>query len=401
MAIKKIAPHIRILFIIFLKFAYYSCTRSHFEIFMTLPLPNPDQRTRFSAAHAILEQAVQEHAFPGAAYGVLLDGKVTALDAVGRFTYESDSPAVTPETIFDLASVTKVLATTSATMLLFERGILDLETPLGEILPGFVIGREPGSGRERVTLRMLLAHSSGLPAYARLFEQHTAPNQLLRACLRMPLEAPPGTRTDYSDIGFILLGKALEVLSGDYLARFCQREIFAPLELASTRFCPPAEIRSQIPPTVNDTTFRKRIIQGEVHDEHAFVLGGCGGHAGLFANARDVLRFAACILGEGRRASDRQLFKPETLSLFATRQDQPAGTARALGWDTPTVPSSSGKHFSASSIGHLGYTGTSLWIDPERRLAVVLLTNRTWPDRSSKAIQQVRPAFHDAIFVDL
>src|ERR1700749_333716 len=368
---------------------------------MTLPLAISDQRTRFAAAHAVLEQAVKDQAFPGAAYGVLLEGQVVVLNAVGRFTYESESPEVVPETVFDLASVTKVFATTSAAMLLFDRGILDLETPLGEILPGFVIGRTPGSGKERVTLRMLLAHSSGLPAYARLFEQYTAPNQLLRACLQMPLEAAPGTRAEYSDIGFILLGKALEVLAGDYLTRFCPRELFAPLELTSTLFCPPTSMRMQIPPTVNDTGFRKRIIQGEVHDEHAFVLGGCAGHAGLFSNALDVLRFAACILAEGRSSNGTQLFNPATVRLFATRQSEPVGTSRALGWDTPTAPSSSGKHFSPSSTGHLGYTGTSLWIDPERELAVVLLTNRTWPDRLNKAIQTVRPTFHDAVFVGL
>jgi len=368
---------------------------------MSLLLANSDQRTRFAAAHAVLEQAVRDRAFPGAAYGALLDGKVVALDAVGRFTFEDNSPEVLPETVFDLASVTKVVATTAAAMLLFDRGVLDLETPVGEILPGFVIGREPGSGKERVTMRMLLAHSSGLPAYARLFEQHTSANGLLRACLQMPLEAVPGTRADYSDIGFILLGKALEVLAGDALARFCQREIFAALGLTSTYFCPPASMRAQIPPTENDTTFRKRIIQAEVNDEHAFVLGGCGGHAGLFASALDVLRFAYCILAEGRTAKGLQLFQSATVRLFATRQSEPSGTSRALGWDTPTQPSSSGKHLSASSIGHLGYTGTSLWIDHERRLAVVLLTNRTWPDRSNKAIQQIRPAFHDAIFVGL
>jgi serine-type D-Ala-D-Ala carboxypeptidase len=368
---------------------------------MSLPIAITDQRTRFVAARAVLEQAVNDCAFPGAAYGVLFDGRVVALDAVGRFKFEGDSPEVVPETIFDLASVTKVLATTSAAMLLFGRGILDLETPVGEILPGFVIGRAPGSGKERVTMRMLLAHSSGLPAYARLFEQHASANALLRACLQMPLEAAPGTRADYSDIGFILLGKALEVLAGDHLARFCQREIFAPLELPRARFCPPTSIRPQIPPTENDTTFRKRVIQGEVHDEHAFVLGGCGGHAGLFASTLDVLHFAACILAEGRTATGEQLFSPATVQLFATRQSEPHGTSRALGWDTPTAPSSSGKHFSASSIGHLGYTGTSLWIDPERKLAVVLLTNRIWPDRSNKTIQGVRPAFHDAVFIGL
>lgn len=364
---------------------------------MTLPLASSSQRMRFAAARAVLEQSVRDRSFPGASYGVLLDGQIVALDAVGRFTYEEDSWEVLPETVFDLASVTKVMATTAMTMLLFDRGILDLDTPLGEMLPAFVIGNATGSGKERVTIRMLLAHSSGLPAYARLFEQHTSAGGLLRACLQMPLEAEPGMRAEYSDIGFILLGKALEVLAGDHLARFCQREIFAPLEFTSACFCPPASLRPQIPPTENDTIFRKRVIQGEVHDENAFVLGGCGGHAGLFANALDVLRFASCILAEGRTARGEQLFQPATVQLFATRQSTPPGTSRALGWDTPTTPSSSGKHFSASSVGHLGYTGTSLWIDNQRNLAVALLTNRTWPDRSNKAIQHVRPAFHDAV----
>ncbi|QNI34574.1 beta-lactamase family protein [Alloacidobacterium dinghuense] len=368
---------------------------------MTLPLANLDQRTRFAAAHAVLGQAVIDRAFPGAAYGVLLDGQVVVLSAVGRFTYDADAPTVTPDTVFDLASVTKVMATTSMAMLLFDRGILDLDMPLGEILPAFVIGRAPGSGKERVTIRMLLAHSSGLPAYARLFEQHTSANALLRACLQLPLEVAPGTRADYSDIGFILLGKALEVLAGDHLARYCQREIFTPLGLTSSYFCPPASMRTQIPSTEIDTTFRRRKIQGDVHDEHAFVLGGYGGHAGLFANALDVLHFASCILSDGRTATGEQLFRPDTVHLFVTRESEPIGTSRALGWDTPTAPSSSGKHFSPSSIGHLGYTGTSLWIDRERRLAVTLLTNRTWPDRSNKAIQQIRPAFHDAIYIGL
>jgi len=364
---------------------------------MPLPLFHSGQREQFAQARSILEQAVANRAFPAAAYGVLYRGKVIALDSVGRFTYDNGAETVLPETVFDLASVTKVLATTSMAMLLYDRGILDLETPLGEILPAFVIGRDPGSGKERVTLRMLLAHSSGLPAYARLFEQHTSANGLLRACLQMPLEASPGMRVEYSDIGFILLGKALEVLAGDYLARYCEREIFAPLGITNTFFCPPPQMRPQIPPTVNDTEFRKRIIQGEVHDEHAYVLGGYAGHAGLFANVFDVLTFAGCILSEGLTADGHRLFRPETVRLFATRQNP----LRALGWDTPTPPSSSGKYFSPSSIGHLGYVGTSLWIDPERQLAVVLLTNRTWPDRSNKAIQQVRPTFHDAIITSL
>jgi len=371
----------------------------------SIPETALDGRKRFRAAHELLERAVSQRAFPGAAYGVLLNGEVVALDAVGRFTYDPAAPAVTPGTVFDLASITKVMATTAMTMLLHDRGrarggdrgVLDLDACLGDILPGFVIGMEPGSHKERVTLRMLLAHSSGLPGYGRFFEDHRTPEALLRAALRIPLEAVPGTRAEYSDIGFILLGKALEVLSGDLTGRFFWRELATPLGLESARFCPPQDWREHIPPTEDDRVYRRRVIQGEVQDENCHALGGVAGHAGLFSNALDVLRFAACILAEGRTAAGRQLFQPETISLFAARQTNPQGTTRALGWDTPSEPSSSGNYLSERSIGHLGYAGTSLWIDPERKLAVALLTNRTWPDRASKDIQTVRPAFHDAL----
>jgi serine-type D-Ala-D-Ala carboxypeptidase len=328
---------------------------------------------------------------------VLVDGKVLALDGVGRFTYEPDSPSVAPGAIYDLASVTKVIATTAAAMLLYDRQLLDLDQPLGEVLPGFVIGMESPRTRCRVTFRTLLAHSSGLPAYARLFETAATATAMLEACLRMPLEAAPGTRSEYSDIGFILLGKALEVLAREPLDVFCSREIFTPLGMATTRYRPPRSWRDFIPPTVNDTALRGRIIQGEVHDENCFVLGGVSGHAGAFSGALDVLRFAGCILADGRLSDNQPLFQAETVRLFATRQSPPLGSSRALGWDTPSGESSSGHHFSANSVGHLGYTGTSLWIDRESRLTVVLLTNRTWPDRASQAIRTVRPAFHDAV----
>jgi CubicO group peptidase (beta-lactamase class C family) len=365
---------------------------------ITIPASAAEGPSRFASARRVLHQAIEDHAFPGASYAVLHHGRVLALDAVGRFTYEADSAPVTPNSIYDLASLTKVLATTAAAMLLHERGILKLDARLGDVLPGFVVGMRRGSGRERLTLRMLLAHSSGLPAYIPLFEQHPTPQGLLRAVLHTPLEVRAGSRAEYSDLGFILLGKALEVISGDYLARFCERNLFEPLGLKSLRFCPPPAWQSHIPPTENDTTFRHRIIQGEVQDENCFVLGGAAGHAGLFGRAADVLRFAQVMLRNAASESNPpQLFREETIRLFTTRQEKPEGTTRALGWDTPSNPSSSGHHFGPRSFGHLGYSGTSLWVDPDRNLAVVLLTNRTWPDRSSKAIQQVRPAFHDAI----
>jgi CubicO group peptidase (beta-lactamase class C family) len=353
--------------------------------------------TQFTAARAVLEKAVAERAFPGAAYGVLHRGSIVALDSVGRFTYEPNSPAVQPDTVFDLASVSKVRATTAAAMVLVDRGKFDLDTRLGDILPGFVIGMAPGSGKERVTLRMLLAHTSGLPAYETLFRNCDTPEALLRATLKLPLEAKPGTRTEYSDFGFILLGKATEILSYKRLDVFCTREIFEPLGLTATRFRPQQESRPLIPPTEEDLTFRGRVIQGEVQDENCYVLGGVAGHAGLFSNVRDVLGFAQCILAQGRTRDRRQLFQPETLDLFAQREESSDGTARALGWDVPTAGSSSGRYFGPRSLGHLGYSGCSLWIDPDQELAVALLTNRTWPDRSSQAIKQVRPVFHDAV----
>ncbi len=353
---------------------------------------------RFLPLRTLLEEAIAAGAFPGATWGVAQQGHVRALGAAGGFTYEPSSPRVTAGTVYDLASLTKVMATTAMAMLLYERGLLELDLALGDLLPGFVIGGEPGAGKHRVTLRLLLAHASGLPGYAPLFLEHPSAPGLLRACLQLPLAAAPGTRAEYSDIGFILLGKALELLAGEPLDRFCAREVFSPLGMAQTCFQPPSRMRPAIPPTERDERFRRRIVQAEVHDENCCVLGGCAGHAGLFAPVGDALRFAEGILAPLRSgAQTGTLFQAETVRLFTTRTGVP-GSSRALGWDTPSgTPSSSGSYFGPRSAGHLGYTGTSLWMDLDRDLCVVLLTNRTWPTRENKRIQGVRPAFHDLV----
>ena len=352
------------------------------------------QRLRFAAAYSVLERAVAEQAFPGAAFGVLAEGRVLALDGVGRFTYDHSTEAVTPvsaSTVYDLASVTKVLATTSMAMLLYQNGQLTLDLPLAHILPAFAQGEAAGGARHQVTLRMLLAHASGLPGYVRLFEGAGSKEALLDACLHLPLEAEPGTHAEYSDPGFILLGEALRAIAGEEIQNFCKREVFTPLSMTSTRFRPPTDWRAAIPPTEEDVTFRRRVIQGEVQDENCFVQGGIAGHAGLFSNALDPLLYAQCLLDQER------IFNPEAIRLFTTRAALPPGSSRALGWDTPSQPSSSGRFFSHHSAGHLGFAGTSLWIDFERKLAVVLLTNRTWPRRQSQAIREIRPAFHDGV----
>lgn len=350
------------------------------------------QSDAFASAFGVLQDAISDRAFPAASVAVTHKGHLIVLKAFGTFTYERSSPAVNPETLFDLASLTKVVATTSMAMLLYERGLLELDAPVAFVIPEFVSDIEKDCRRRDVTFRMLLAHSSGLPAYEKLFLKASTREELLNAAFTMPLAAHPGSRAEYSDIGFILLGAALQRLADEPIDRFCQREVFAPLGMLSTTFNPPPEMRGQIPPTANDSNFRHRIIQGEVQDENVSILGGVGAQAGLFSTAADLAKLAHAMLNAGSA-----VFRPETVALFTSRQSTPANTSRALGWDTPSAPSQSGKYFGPLSFGHLGYTGTSLWIDPERQVSIILLTNRTWPDCSNHAIKQVRSKLHDAV----
>lgn len=379
----------------------------------------------FSSAFSVLQEGIIQRAFPAASIAVTLKDDLLALKSFGSFVYNADPEvhktnpegapllagfarsgsfeALSPATLFDVASLTKPVATTTMAALLYERGLLELDAPIIGTLPEF--GSPSDLRRAQVTSRMLLTHSSGLPAYEKLFLKAHARDELLKSALQTPLTADPATRAEYSDLGFIILGLALERLSQEALDVFCQREIFGPLAMTNTTFNPSKTIRTTIPPTADEreeaahasapkprSTFRHRIIQGEVQDENACVLGGVAGHAGLFSTAEDLAQFAYAMLRGGA-----PILRPETLALFTRRESTPAGTSRALGWDTPSNPSQSGKYFGPNSFGHLGYTGTSLWIDPDRQLSITLLTNRTWPDGSNQAIKQVRPKFHDAI----
>lgn len=359
-------------------------------------IPSAVTNSRFEPAYRVLSSAIEARAFPGCAFGVLAKGEIVLQDALGSFTFEPNAPSVKPDTIYDIASITKVLATTTAAMLLNQRGRLDLEMPLGDLLPGFVVGRAPGDGARHVKLRHLLAHNSGLPGYVEFFRTATTASALFSALLDLPLEAAPGERTEYSDPGFMLLGKALEVCTGEGLASWVTREVFEQLGLTATSFCPRTAIWPSIPPTEEDGQFRQRRIQGEVQDENAWVLNGVAGHAGVFSDVPDLLRFAGEILDAVSVTRTSRLFAADTVWRFAEKQG-PDGSSRALGWDTPSANSSSGRHFSSKSIGHLGYSGCSLWIDLNAQVAMALLTNRTWPDRKNQSIREVRPAFHDAV----
>lgn len=387
----------------------------------SLLLSLDDQDRRFSTPFEIIREAIAQRVFPAAAVGVTHRSRLVVLKSFGTLVYQEDLageppaprlfgpgvgvPEVTAATLFDLASVTKPMATTTMAMILYERGQLNLDAPVEGTVPEFT-GAPSDSRRRTVTFHHLLTHSSGLPAYEKLFLKAPTRDELLRAAFAVPLTADPGCRAEYSDIGFIILGVALERLAEESLDAFCQREIFGPLGMSNTTFNPPPALRPGIPPTADErtrsgasaggstprSTFRERIIQGEVQDENASALGGVAGHAGLFSTSEDVARFAQTLLLGGS-----PILGPETISLFTRRQPSPTGTSRTLGWDTPSAPSQSGKYFGPRSYGHLGYTGTSLWIDPDRQLAITVLTNRTWPDCSSRAIQQLRPRFHDAI----
>jgi serine-type D-Ala-D-Ala carboxypeptidase len=357
------------------------------------------QDSRFAAAFEIIERAIAARAFPAASVAVTSKTELLALRAFGRFTFDPASPPVTPATLFDIASLSKVVATTAMAMILYERGLLDLDAPVAGIIPEFVStspATREDDRRRTVSVRMLLSHTSGLAAHQKFYLTARTREGLLNAVYSAPLKHDPGDRAEYSDLGFILLAVLLECIAGEPLDVFCQREIFGPLAMTSTTFNPPPELRPQIPPTANECGgLRNPIIQGEVQDENASVLGGVAGHAGLFSTAEDLSRFARALL-----QGAWPILRPETVALFTRREGTSSGS-HALGWDTPSAQSQAGKYFGPHSFGHLGYTGTSLWIDPERQLSITLLTNRTWPDSANQAIKQIRPKLHDAVVESL
>ena len=365
---------------------------------MALAPAPPSTAERLKPVYALLDRAVSDGAFPG---GVLAVGWNDQLSVhpFGKLSSEAKVPSVVAGTIYDVASLTKPIVTTAATMMLVQQGELNLDTPVQRYLPEWVkaANSDPDPGwRSRVTVRMLLLHDAGLPAYRELYKEAKDKRVVLARALAEPLVREPATQIEYSDLGFILLGEIIQRLTGEPLDQFAKENIFAPLQMDSSLFNPSRTLRAEIAPTENDTIYRKRLIQGEVHDENAWALGGVSGHAGLFATAGDIATFAQMLLNGGSYAH-RRLLDRATIRQFTARHAI-GDSARALGWDVPTQPSSSGRYFSPSSFGHLGFTGTSLWIDPERKLFVILLTNRVNPTRANDKIREVRPALHDAIF---
>lgn len=350
------------------------------------------------AVAELLRQAVATGVFPGAvaAWGrSQAPGHVAAL---GRLTYDPGAaPVVRPDTLYDLASLTKVVVTTTLAAQLVERGLLDLQEPVAKRLPDFraTLG-------ETVTAGHLLDHSGGLPPHLPLYLDTSGPAAYRARLATVALEARPGTRTAYSDLGFLVLGLVIEQAAGAGLEQLARERVLAPLGLRETLFRPPAGLRERVAPT-EDCPWRGRRLQGEVHDENAWALGGVAPHAGLFGSAPDLARFARCLLNGGELDGAR-LLRPETLEHFTCRTGRPAGSSRALGWDTPSGESSSaGSRLGPRAFGHTGFTGTSLWLDPEAGLYVILLSNRVHPTRATglEAIRAVRRRVADAAVAEL
>jgi CubicO group peptidase (beta-lactamase class C family) len=367
----------------------------------------------FQPVEEAFQEAVAQGSFPGAVVLVAKGEEVVFERAFGFRTLVPEKTPMELETIFDLASLTKPLATATATMLLMAEKKINLEDRVARFFSNFGV-----FGKTHVTFRHLLAHCSGLPAWKPYYEEivkeekagkinfvvsRAAKSYVFERIHREKALSAPGSQSLYSDLGFMLLGEVVEEISGWTLDRFCQDRIFRPLELRSISFIDMTQLRARrlqpakemIAPTEN-CPWRKRVVWGEVHDENAYAMGGVAGHAGLFASARDIHRFVIrlrrCLLG-------RDSFLPTPLvKEFLTRDMTVSESSHALGWDTPSSDqSSSGSYFSPNTVGHLGFTGTSLWWDLEKDCSVILLTNRIHPSRTNDKIKSFRPHIHDLI----
>jgi beta-glucosidase-like glycosyl hydrolase/CubicO group peptidase (beta-lactamase class C family) len=355
-------------------------------------------------------ESIADSVAPGAVLAIGRGGSLVRLRGYGRLDWDPESPAATPFSLYDVASLTKTVATTTGVMLLLRDGRIGLDDPVVQHLPGF----DRGDPRKSlVTVRHLLLHQSGLPAYQAFHASLRGDGEVREAVFDLPLTNPPGTTTTYSDIGFITLGWVVEAAAGERLDALLRRDAFEPLGMLDTDFLPDPAERARTAPTERLTSARQYPIHGEVHDENAHIMGGIAGHAGIFSTAQDLAVFAQFLLDRGTanpcmhqvnggapcaaRTIPLQLrLIPESLVSDFTRRADPE-ISRTLGWDTPSGRSSAGDYFSGNSFGHTGFTGTSIWIDPDLELFVVLLTNRVNPTSENDRHISFRREVHDRV----
>ncbi len=340
---------------------------------------------------SIMDAAIRDHAAPGGSLAVGRYGRIVHIKGYGRLDPAPGYGAVDQNTIYDMASLTKVIATTTASMILEEKGQLDLDRTVASYLPGF-----NAPDKAAITVRMIVTHRGGLEAFAALYKTSKGRDEYLTQINSRPLKSTPGTATVYSDWDMILQQFIIERITGQTLDQFVAEKVFKPLGMNSTMFNPDTSLYSRIAPTEVDTAaggLMRGHVHGTVHDENAQAMGGVSGHAGLFSTASDLSIFAQMLLNGGSYNGVR-ILRPETLARWTVPQSRES--SRALGWDTPSKGSSSGDYFSPRSFGHTGFTGTSIWIDPERGLFVILLTNRVDPTRANQKQAPLRRAVADA-----
>jgi CubicO group peptidase (beta-lactamase class C family) len=339
---------------------------------------------------SIVRVGLEQGAAPGAALAVARYGRLVHLKGYGAIDYAAGSPTVDATTIYDLASLTKVVATTTAAMILEEEGKLDLSRTVQSYLPEF-----SAPDKAAITVRMLLTHRGGLEAFAPLWKESHGRAEYLAQINARPLANPPGMKVVYSDWDFVLMGMIVERITGTTLDAYTAARVFGPLGMSSTRFTPDttdAALMQRITFTALDTL--RGQLHGTVHDPNAWALGGVSGHAGLFSTARDLAVFVQMLMNGGSYAGVR-IVKPTTIARWTSAQD--VASSRALGWDSPSAVSSAGRFFSPRSFGHTGYTGTSIWVDPERGLFVVLLMNRVNSRGEATRHVQLRRDVADAV----
>ncbi|MEO8193126.1 MAG: serine hydrolase [Gemmatimonadales bacterium] len=341
-----------------------------------------------STLDSLMRVALDEHAAPGGSLVVGRYGRIVHMKGYGRLDTAQTSAAVDENSMYDMASLTKVIATTTAAMILEEQGQLDLDRTVASYLPEF-----NAPDKAPITVRMIVTHRGGLEAFAALYKEFKGRDQYLAQINARPLKSQPGTETVYSDWDIILSQLVIERITGQTLDRFVAERIFTPLGMTSTMFTPDsATFFSRIAPTEIDSV-RGGLVRAKVHDENAWAMGGVSGHAGLFSSASDLAIFAQMILNGGEYNGVR-IVKAATLARWTAPQSRTS--SRALGWDTPSKGSSSGDYFSQRSFGHTGFTGTSMWVDPEKNLFVILLTNRVDPTRDNQRHVPLRRAVADA-----
>lgn len=344
----------------------------------------------FSAVDSLMKKALKDSAFPGAVVLAATHGRVVYFKPFGRYSYDADAIQMRKDAMFDLASVTKVITTTTAAMMLYDDGRLLLDRKVKDYLPEF-----GNNGKEAITVRDLLLHEGGLPAFKPFYKTLRTPGEVTDAIMTSEVEFPVGTKFQYSDLGMITLQKIIEKIASKPLDQFLQERLFSPLKMTRTMYKPSPEYWYFCVPTEKDNYWRMTTLKGKVHDEAAYLLGGVAGHAGLFSTAQDIAVFLQMLLQKGSY-DGMEFIKPETVKMWTKKQS--TISTRALGWDTRSPErSSAGSLFSPNSFGHTGFTGTSVWVDPEREAFVILFTNRVNPTRNNSKLTPLRPRLHDAV----